>query len=128
MNSPNFDGRRPDLMHPAVYRIVLALAALLVLSVWGFAGRGYSVFAVVVVSLFIIVTVTLSLVLRHIARRRGSVGGVPSLWTWLDGDFVSQTGREPARDAVIGLLLPILAVSVGMLVFAIVLHLSVPNA
>jgi hypothetical protein len=129
MSSDRDGVRRTDLMHPMVFRVVLALAALLIVSVWwGFSGPGYQGLTLMVVTLLVVVTVVLSSVLRHIARRRGGTGGAPGLKRWLGGVFVSNSGQEPARDAALELLLPILAVSVGMLVFAIVLRVAVPGA
>ncbi|HUK60439.1 MAG TPA: hypothetical protein VLV50_14515 [Stellaceae bacterium] len=128
MSLPNDGDQRSVFIHPVIYRIVLALAALLIVSAWwGFAGPKYQGLVLVVVTLLVVVTATLYGVLRHIGRRRGVIG-FPGLRRWLDGDFVSNTGQEPAREAMLELLLPILSVSVGMLIFAIVLHLAVPGA
>lgn len=129
MSSDDDGARRTGLMHPVVYRAVVALAVLLVFSVWwGFAGPGYQGLVLMAVTLFVIVTVTLSLVLRHIARRRGGTDDEPGLKRWLGGEFVSNSGREPTPEAALELLLPIVAVSVGMLIFAIVLRVAVPGA
>lgn len=120
-----------DRSHPPVSqapprqfrRIVVALAVLLVVSVWGFFGAGHTGLALAIVSLFIAMVVTLSLVLMHIARRdepNAGTGNSETLRDWLDREFDDYTGRIKASSAAIEILLPLVAVAFGMTLFALV--------
>jgi hypothetical protein len=114
--------------HPAIYRIIAGLIVLLLLSVWGFAGSGRSGLALTVVSLFILVTVALTTVLYRIWRRNAAHGDgdlpVP-LRDWLADEFDSGEGRLTGAMAAASALLPLIAVALGMAIFAVVRDLSV---
>jgi hypothetical protein len=102
----------------------------LILSVWGFFGTGKgTAFALAVASLFILITMTLSLVIWHISRRARAAqrdrADPASLADRLSGEFDALSGRVRSLDALITLLLPIAAVSLGTTVFAIVFHVVV---
>jgi len=128
--SYNSRGPGSDRIHPFVYRAILGLALLLIASIWGFfGGRTSTGLVLTIASLFVGIALTLSYVLSRIARtfddrdtarERGA-----SFGAWLKGDFDSYGGRQPAREALVALFLPIIAVSLGMLVFALTLHFSV---
>jgi len=112
-----------------IYWIIVGLAIWLVISVWGFAGAGYSSLVLTVVSLFIAVAVGLPLLLESISRRHPRRGdGEPedgSLGEWLAREFDAQSGRISAKAAAIQVLLPIAAVAFGMTIFAVVHHIDI---
>jgi hypothetical protein len=115
-----------DHLPRQLYWIIVGLAVWLVLSVWGFAGGGYTPLALSVVSLFIGIAVVLPLVLAAIARRHPRADAGPdeadTLPEWLNGEFNSHTERLGGAAAAVQILLPIAAIAFGMTIFALVLH------
>jgi hypothetical protein len=123
-------GNRPvsNRLHRRVYTAMIALAAVLIVSVWGFAGPGYSDVVVVVVSGFVIVTVGLQAALwRTGGRRRDPNRERKSFRDWADSEFDTWQGRLTAKSAAVEILLPLAAVAFGMAIFAIVLHFTIPG-
>lgn len=123
--------RRADLpvsplLHRNVHWIIVGLAVWLLLSVWGFAGTGYTGLVLTVVSLFIGIAVMLPLTMWQIAKRRSRIepddDTDPSFGEWLSRDFDAQSGRVKASAAAVEIILPIAAVAIGMTVFALVRH------
>jgi hypothetical protein len=77
-----------DHLHPWVYRTIIGLALLLILSVWGFFGPGYSGLALAVVSAFIFIAVAIPIILRRIWRNHTADPDQPeSFAAWLERDF-----------------------------------------
>lgn len=113
-------------LHPLVYRIIIGLAAWLVLSAWGFFGTGYADFSLSVVTVFILVSVSVPALLWGIWRRdhHGNASDSGSLHDWLLGEFDIWQTHLKGTDAVIAILLPLGAVAFGMTIFAIVKHLA----
>jgi hypothetical protein len=100
----------------------------LILSVWGFAGRGYSGLALTVVTLFILIATAIPLLLWRIWRNnaaRQKDADPPSFAAWQARNFEICDGTLKGRDAAVQVLLPIAAVSLGMALFAVVLHFDV---
>jgi hypothetical protein len=116
--------RAADRLHPAVYAAILGLGLWLILSVWGFFGPGGRTdFALTVVSIFVFIAFALPLVLWRISRwGRAAQPERASLAEWAAGEFDTFSGRLRGWDAIITLILPIAAASLGMTAFAIVLH------
>jgi hypothetical protein len=125
----NLDAKRPEApasthLHPAIYRSMLWLVLLLIAASWGFFIHGaYAGLALAVVSGFLLIAVAIPWRLRRIARlhhgpnlRRRDPGSVSR---WLARDFETWQYRLRGRDAAIMILLPIVAVAVGMTLFAI---------
>jgi hypothetical protein len=115
-------------LHPLIYCVIVGLCIWLVLSVWGFAGPGYTGLALTAVSLLIAVVVILSLVMWHISRWRQLAPNRDQparLRDWLSRDFAAWSGNMRGSQAAVEVLLPIAAVAFGMSIFALVLHLSV---
>lgn len=119
-------------IHPAIYRAIVGLALVLILSIWSFAGTGYSGLAIAVAMLFVAVVLILSYVLSRIARRRAALlqerPPTEGLWRWLSEDFDAFSGRLKGWEALTTLILPLAAVSLGMMVFAIILHFDIGSA
>lgn len=112
-----------------IYWIIIGLVIWLVISVWGFAGTGYSSLVLTVVSLFLVVAVGLPLLLGLIAtrhpRRCEAEPEKGSLREWLNHEFDAESGPMSARVAAVQVLLPIAAVSFGMTIFALVHHFDI---
>jgi hypothetical protein len=116
-------------IHPAVYATIAALAVVFVVSAWGFAmADGYAGLALAVVSIFVLAAVAIPFKLWRIAQK--SHGTETQLCRdplrgWLAGELDIWQVRLKCRDAVVAILLPIVAVALGMVVFAIELHVAV---
>jgi hypothetical protein len=128
----NFDPNdRPpsDQLHPKVIVAIFVLGLWLVLSIWGFVGRGYADLALAVASLFVLIALGLPGVLWLITRRARPAPDArdqrESFARWITGEFETHRGRLKASDALIEVLLPIAAVSFGMTIFALTLHFVV---
>lgn len=121
-----------ERIHPAVYKVAIALAAWLVLSIWGFIGPGYTDLALTVASLFVVVAmalpITLWLATRKARAANGDTPGRESFSQWLAGEVETDRARLKGSEALIEVLLPVAAVSFGMTLFALVLHFDVPGA
>jgi hypothetical protein len=121
-----------DRLHGVVYAAMIALAVLLVLSVWSFAGAGYQDFVLAVVTGLVAFAVGLPMVLWRLGRRKRNPGSArgdrESFHDWARGDFETRHGRLKGVVAAVEILLPIAAVAFGMAAFAIVLHFAVPGA
>jgi len=123
-NRPNVP--TSDQLHPWIYRTIVGLALLLILSAWGFFGPGYSGLALAVVSAFIFIAVAIPLSPWWISRHHTTDPDQPeSFAAWQERDFEICEGRLKGADAALQVLLPIAAVSLGMAVFALVLHFDV---
>jgi Na+-transporting methylmalonyl-CoA/oxaloacetate decarboxylase gamma subunit len=117
-----------DKPHDLVYRFIVALAAWLVLSAWGFSFIGSGAGLVLaVVSALIFFMVALSGVLRRIWRKSGGANDAGDMGSarssaidWLSGDFETHTGTVKGSRATIEIILPIAAVALGLTAFAII--------
>ncbi|HEV8680037.1 MAG TPA: hypothetical protein VGQ90_11735 [Stellaceae bacterium] len=123
--------RSSEALHPWVYRTIVGLVFILVLSAWGFFGPGDSGLALAVVTAFIVIAVAIPLLLwliwrNNAARRERPADEVPFV-AWQARDFEICGGRLKGRDAAVQVLLPIAAVAFGMALFALVLHLDVSS-
>ena len=115
-----------DQLHPWIYRMIVGLVLVLILSVWGFVGPGYSGLALAVVSIFIFIAVAIPIILWRIWRNHlADPDEAESFAAWQARDFEICDGRLKGADAALQVLLPIAAVSLGMAVFAFVLYFDV---
>ena len=116
--------------HPGVFKAVIVLAALYVLAAWGFAGHGSTDMLLFVVSGFFLLSAGLVSLLWQTRRRnpRKDLGDrvceLDSLGNWVCRDVETSTGPVRGSTAMIETLLPIAAVAVGMVAFAIVVHFA----
>ena len=121
---------RSAVFHPGVFKAIVGLAVLFVAAAWGFAGGGITDMLLVVVSGFIFVSAGL-VTLLWLTRRRhprddwGDRERRPdSFGDWARRDVDTSTGPVRGSTALIETLLPIAAVAVGMVAFALVVHFS----
>jgi hypothetical protein len=115
---------RSSTLHPLVFKLILALTALLVIASWAFVGGGYGAFSFVVVTAFAVITVGLTLALYRIWSHHPH-GRAPRFSDWAHGEMELWQGRTKASSAATIALLPIAAVAIGMVLFAIVHHIAV---
>jgi len=118
-----------DRLHPLVYAAIAGLALWLVVSVWGFAGAGYTDYLLAVVSGFIFIAVAIPFML-WLNWRRGNEearahGG--TFREWASGDFDTWQCRVKGSNAALEILLPIAAVAFGMTAFALVFLFTTPG-
>jgi hypothetical protein len=117
-------------LHPVVWRTIVLLALWTAAAAWSFSGRGYTDYVLVVVSGFLLVAVGLPalLWLNWIRNHRGhaseGAGAPRSFRDWLGAEVEVGRGRLKGIDAACAVLLPLVAVALGMTAFAIVLHLT----
>jgi hypothetical protein len=122
----------PDVakrLHPAIYEMIVGLAVLFVLSAWGFFAPNDTYYLLAVVTGFVFIAVFLPFQLwrarRHGHDPRDTSLSHRTLGGWLNADLDVWQARIKGRDAATGILLPVAAVAIGMLCFAIILHLDV---
>jgi len=127
-------GIQSGVFHPGVYAAIVGLGALFVVAAWGFAGAGITDALLVVVSFFFFVSAGL-VTLLWLTRRRhprddlgdptgDDKGHSGSFGDWVCHDVDTSTGRVRGSIATIETLLPIAAVAVGMVAFAVVVHFA----
>lgn len=116
-------------IHPAIYLAVAGLAALFIASAGTFAARNDSYYLIAIACGFILAAVGLPYQLWRVQRHghdpRDTSLSHRTLWGWLNADLDVWQARIKGSDAAVGILLPIAAVAIGMLCFAIILHLEV---
>ncbi|HLG87326.1 MAG TPA: hypothetical protein VKZ79_09035 [Alphaproteobacteria bacterium] len=122
---------RSSYLHPGVYKILTALGIWAVLAAWTFwHGPGYAGLALGVVTLFFVISMTLPRILGHIWRTaRRQLHDAPltdgrSFDVWSRGEFETAAGPVKGWLAAAEILLPFIAVAVGMTVFAIIEHFA----
>jgi len=121
--------KRTALSHlPAgLYAVMAGFAALFVIGAWSFADAGYADLTLVAVTMLFIVALVLPLTLFLGAGRQNTTREPTSLKEWVSGDFEELQDNVKSRNAMVEILLPLGAVSIGIVLIAIVMHL-VPHA
>ena len=121
---------RSAVFHPGVFKAIVVLGALFVVAAWGFAGRGITDMLLVVVSGFFCVSAGL-VTLLWLTRRRHPCDDLgdrerhlDSFGDWACRDVDTSTGPVRGSTAMIETLLPIAAVAVGMVAFAMAVHFA----
>jgi hypothetical protein len=121
---------RSAVFHPGVFKAIILLGTLYVLAAWGFAGHGITDMVLAIVSGFFFVSMGLVTLLWLTRRRnpREDLGDrechTDSFGDWACRDVDTSTGPVRGSVATIETLLPIAAVAVGMVAFAVVLHFA----
>lgn len=110
-------------LHPRIYSIMVALAVWFIVWAWiGFADASGVDYLLAVITAFFTVAVSLQALAgrqwhdHHIWMPKTT----RDFDSWIDGDFDTGSGRVPARDACIEILLPLAAAAFSMMGFAIV--------
>lgn len=108
-------------LHRAAYIGFTLLLLLFVAVAWSVYGGGsYAPLAIGVVT-FVLLIYGLFLVSMIRAERRDKAKNPPSdLREWARGEFDAHTGKLPANEALLEMLLPGLAVALGFLALSLV--------
>ena len=117
-------------LHPLVYRIMIGCAAFFALAGAGFlVGPEYSSVVFGVVCVFALVTLLIPLTIHRIWTYHPAVHGMaplrPTLRSfnkWGQRDLAIWQGRIPASEAVVNILLPLVAPCVEALLFLTVFY------
>ena len=116
-------------LHPWIYRTIVVLAVILILSAWGFFGGGYSGLDLAVISALIFITVAIPVMLwgiwRRNADRQPDRSEAISFASWRSRDLEIWGGRVKGAEAMVEVLLPLGAVAFGMAALALVLHFDI---
>lgn len=118
-------------LHPAIYKSLIGLTIWLVLSIWLLFDRGayIGLILAMITVFFLILTGIPTLV--WLTWRRWGVNDEDepeeSFHTWASQQFNTWTGRLTGSAAAVQILLPIIAVSVGMTLFGLVFYFTVPH-
>lgn len=118
-----------DELHPLIYRIMIGLAAVLIIGIYGFAGgtQAYNGLVLAAAILFVLAAIGIPFLLSRIWQRHRAKDGQPERFrTWLSAEFELWRDHLKGGDAAAAMLMPIFAVSIGMVIFAIVLHVVAP--
>lgn len=115
-------------LHPWVYGAIAGLALCYVFAIWlGFAASEYTDYLLTIASCFVIGAMALPFVTWQVWRadhKRSGAGKDLSFRQWARGEFEIGQGRVSGAAATVEVLLPIAAVAVGMLAFAILARLA----
>lgn len=112
--------------HPTVFKIMAGLGACFVLAAWGFAGGGRTdlLLAVVTAVFALSLAVPAGLTFARRSWRPGYSNRSSSLpfSVWAAREVETSTGPVKGLVATIEVMVPIAAVALGMIAFALVLH------
>jgi hypothetical protein len=114
-----------DQLHPRIYRAAVGLIAWFALMAWVLFDRSSDVslslmFVTVLFTVAIALPWTLSLVWKQFQMPHEGQTKPTSFHDWTDGDFAVWGARLRARDAAIDVLLPLVAVSLGLTAIGVV--------
>jgi hypothetical protein len=112
-----------DQLHPRVYGAAVGLIAWFALMAWALFYRGGQTgLALAFVTLLFVVAILLNWTLSLIGRADRTEHDVEpaSFHDWRSGDFAVWGARLRASHAAIDVLLPLIAVSVGLTAIGIV--------
>jgi hypothetical protein len=128
---PEAEASNADRVHPRVYKAMVGLAVMWIvatLAFWVDASQTGDAFLFAVV--LIVVAVAIPLALMRIGRHSQGAGferaAGGSFRDWQRGELSVWGSRLRASEAAVQILLPLAAVAIGMLVFAIVAAIVLP--
>jgi len=120
-----------DELHPRIYLAIVGLTVWMVLSIWAlFSGSGYVGLIFAVVTLFFLIALGLPALIWLTWRRNTEAAeqgpSAEALHVWMMREFSTWTGELSGRAAAMQILLPIVAVALGMTIFGLVFAFAVP--
>jgi hypothetical protein len=117
--------------HPTVVKGILGLAAIFILGSWAFlSGQGYVGLVAGVVTFFTLVVLAIPFGLWRIRSSYDHHSALEpghryrSFGEWLKTDMAIWQDRLNGREAMITALLPIAAVALGAVLFAVAFHIA----
>jgi hypothetical protein len=128
--------RRPirpssDLMHPGIYLAMIGLLSLYAGSAWALFGGDYynDLTFAVVTGLFVMAVAVPTILWVTWKRNSGDAAeDNPTFREWAAGEFEMWTGKFKGANAAIEALLPIAAVSIGLVVLGIIFDVVARHA
>jgi hypothetical protein len=114
-----------DQLHPRIYGAAVGLIAWFALMAWVLFDRSSDLslllmFVTVLFAIAIALPWTLSLIWRKFQMPYERHPKPTSFHDWTEGDFAVWGARLRARDAAIDVLLPLVAVSLGLTAIGVV--------
>jgi hypothetical protein len=117
--------------HPTVVKGLLGLAAIFILGSWVFlSGSGYVGLVAGVVTFFTLVVLAIPFGLWRIRSNYDHHSALEpdrrykTFGEWLETDMAAWQDRLAGRDAMITALLPVAAVALGAVLFAVTFHIA----
>jgi len=131
--APQAPWQAPDNLargiHPAIYLVILGLALVFIACAGTFAAHNDSYYVIAIACGFIVAAIGLPYQLWRVRRHGHDPRDVSlshrTLRGWFNADLDIWEARIKGRDAAAAILLPIAAVSIGLLCLAIVLHIDI---
>lgn len=127
--SPEASQNLARRLHPAIYEIIAALAVLFVIGAWGFFAPNDTYYVLEVVTGFIFVAVFLPFQLYRVRRHGHDPRDISlshrSFGSWLNAELDIGQRRIKGHTAAAGILLPVTAVAVAMICFAIIINIEI---
>jgi hypothetical protein len=125
--------RAPDNLargvHPGIYVAIAAMAAVFIACAGTFAAHNDSYYLIAIACGFIVAAIALPYQLWRVRRHghdpRDMSLSHRTLSGWLNADLDVWQERIKGSDAAAAILLPVAAVTLGMLAFAIILHFDI---
>lgn len=115
-------------LHPTVYWTIIGLTVWYVIAIWiGFAGSFYTDYLLAVVTGFIFISIAVPVVAWTVWRRnRGHATKHRETFSdWASSEIdIGLCGNVKGTTAAIEILLPIAAITFGMIGFAIITFLA----
>ena len=116
-------------IHPAIYIAIAGLALLFIVCAGTFAAHNDSYYLIAIACGFILAAIALPYQLWRVRRHGHDPRDISlshrTLSGWLNADLDIWQGRIKGSDAAVAILLPIVAVAIGLLGLAIVLRMDV---
>jgi hypothetical protein len=116
-------------VHPGIYLAIAGMALVFIACAGTFATHNDSYYLIAIACGFIVAAIALPYQLWRVRRHghdpRDTSLSHRTLWGWLNADLDVWQERIKGRDAAAAILLPVAAVTIGMLAFAIILHFDV---
>jgi hypothetical protein len=131
LNAPQFNPPANSELHPAIYKSLIGLTIWLVFSIWFLFDRGaYIELILAMITVLLLILTGIPLLIWLIWRQRAvkeEHEPEESFHTWAAQKFSTWTGSLTGRAAAVQILLPIIAVSVGMTLFGLIFNFTVPH-
>lgn len=112
-------------LHPVVYDIAIGLIALFTVSAWlVFDRKPETGLPLSMITLFFLIAISIPAIIAHVWRRKADLSAadrkIVPFREWLSGEFPVWGSHIRTSEAMIDMLLPLAAVSFGMVAIGIV--------
>ena len=112
-------------LHPVVYDIAIGLFVLFTVAAWlAFDHGTRTELPLSMVTLFFLIAISVPAIISRVWRRKADLSAadrrIVPFREWMSGEFPVWGGHIRTSEAMIDVLLPLMAVSFGMVAIAIV--------